>query len=129
MQNVVVGWIWRRFLEIGGVVGFFGGIAFKYWSSLDPAQQSVIARLFSRAYADVTIGELKVVLIPFAMALWGYVWSFRSTVAPQVVTSDGKRTESKKMAPEQQVQVEIAAKEVAVQPKSIFDGIFDWLRK
>lgn len=76
-------WLFRRFLELGGIAG----AALTAWNNLPPDMQGAVLALLSRNWDAVTIGSL----IPLAMALWGYAWSFISTIRPQVVTSDGKQ--------------------------------------
>lgn len=76
-------WIFRRFLELGGIAG----AALTAWNNLPPDIQAAVLALLSRNWETVTLGSL----IPLAMALWGYGWSFVSTIRPQVVTSDGKQ--------------------------------------
>lgn len=86
LNNVILGWIIRRALEIGGLVGTIVIAIIKLWDSLPPGAQDAFIALVSRRWEGVTLADLW----PLALALWGYIWSFRSTVKDQVV-ANGKQ--------------------------------------
>jgi hypothetical protein len=86
LNNVILGWLLRRAMEIGGLVGTAALTAFGIWNSLPPGAQDAFMSLLSRNWEGVTLGDLW----PLAVAIWGYAWSFRSTVKDQVV-SNGKQ--------------------------------------
>lgn len=79
--NVVVGWIGRRFLELGGLVWAM----FEIFSRLPPETQETVGLFLTGNWQSVTLGAL----IPGAIALIGYFTSWRSTVKDHVV--QGKR--------------------------------------
>lgn len=83
MQNVIVGWLVRRGLELGGLIGTLAMV----YQSLPPATQAAIGRAVQGDWQDITLGAL----FPLIVAIWGYVWSFRATVQPQVVTADAQK--------------------------------------
>lgn len=83
LQNVIIGWIVRRFLEIGGTVGTL----LTAWNNLPPATQEAILQVLGQNWQTITLGALA----PIGAALWGYVWSALSTFKPQVVTSGRKQ--------------------------------------
>lgn len=74
------GWIIRRAMEIGGIVGTLA----TFYMSLPEPTRAAVERAMSGRWQDVTLGALA----PIAVALWAYVWSWRATTRPQVVTSD-----------------------------------------
>jgi len=79
-QNVILGWFARRGLELGGLA-----IALTtFITTLPPAYQDALWKLASGHWQDVQLG----VLAGLAVSVWGYMWSWRSTVRSQVVTSD-----------------------------------------
>lgn len=82
MQLILL-WLGRRALELGGLAGTL----LAFWNSLPPSTQDIVLSLLSRKWSEITLGAL----IPIAIALWGYVWSFISTTRTQVVV-DGKQT-------------------------------------
>lgn len=82
-QNVVIGWLARRGLELGGLIG---GITIWY-QSLSPAEQSAINRILAGDWQEIPLGSVVLLLV----SIGGYIWSFRSTVQPQVVTRDAQK--------------------------------------
>lgn len=81
--NVVMGWIWRRVLEVGGWLG----IAASIYAGLPPEYQGVVLAILTGQGGSLTIGAG----IGFAVYMWSQVMSYRSTVTPHVVASDTKR--------------------------------------
>ena len=79
-QNVILGWVTRRGLELGGLFG----AAVAWYLAQPPATQDAINRIFTGGWREVPVG----IYVGVGAALWGYIWSFRSTVRPQVVTTD-----------------------------------------
>jgi len=79
-SSIVAKWILRRVLEIGGLAG--SGLG--WYMSLQPSTQAVIANLLQHNWDKVSLAAL----IPLAVSLGGYVWSFISTTKPHVV-ADG----------------------------------------
>lgn len=75
--NVILGWVGRRILEVGGILW---GL-FEIVSRLPPEVQAVIGAFLSDNWENVTLGAL----VPAVIALAGYVFSFRSTVKDHVV--------------------------------------------
>lgn len=113
LSNIAVQWFGRRALEVGGLVGFL----FTFYQTLPPATQASIGKVFTNEWGDITLGSLA----PIAVALWGYVWSFRSTVAPHVVTEAGKQVATKKLSGPTKAKVEKEAATVIQHQPSIFD--------
>lgn len=101
-SSVVVGWVLRRALELGGLVG----TGLTIWNNLDPELQGVVLSLLSRNWENITLGSL----VPVALSVWGYAWSFISTRRNQVVV-DGKQVPIRDLgAPQQQIAVEEIAR-------------------
>ena len=78
-QNVIIGWLARRGLELGGIAA----AVFAWYMAQPPNAQDAINRVFTGGWREVPIG----IYLGIGATLWGYVWSFRSTVRPQVVTA------------------------------------------
>ncbi len=112
-QNVIIGWLARRALEIGGIVGAL----LTAWNNLPPATQEAILSVLGRNWETITLGALA----PIALSIWGYVWSFVSTRAPQVVTTEGKKIP---IAPNTRAASEIEAKAVtAPRPRTLWERL------
>lgn len=112
-QNVIVGWLARRGLELGGLVA----AAVTWYMTQTPAQQDAINRIFTGGWREVPIG----IYLGIAVTLWGYVWSFRSTVQPQVVTQAGQKIVPK-AGTVAQANIETQAKAAPKAP-TIFESI------
>ncbi len=99
--GVVAGWVGRRAVEIGGLLG----TAAAFYFALPPNQQDIIQRILTGNWQDITLGAV----IPFAIYLGSQVMSFRATVRPQVVTTDGKKVALPELAESTQTIVETSA--------------------
>jgi hypothetical protein len=106
LKNVVLGWLGRRALEVGGLVGTL----WSAYSVLPPERQEVVNRILSGEWQDITLGAL----VPFAVYIGSQVLSFRATVQPQVVTADGTKARLPDLAPSTRakVQVDVANKKI-----------------
>jgi hypothetical protein len=112
-QNVIIGWIARRALEFGGIIG----AALTAWNNLPPATQDAILSVLGRNWETITLGALA----PIALSLWGYVWSFLSTVKPQVVTADKRQIP---VAPETYAASRIEAEAIAApKPRTLWERL------
>lgn len=116
-QNVIIGWLARRALEIGGIVG--AGLT--AWNNLPPATQEAILSVLGRNWETITLGALA----PLALSVWGYVWSFLSTRAPQVVTTEGKKLP---LTPVGSKEAEAIAS-LAPKPRSIAERLAEMFRR
>lgn len=113
-QNVIVGWAARRALELGGLVGFL----YSFYLALPPYAQAAIGRILG---GDAAPEHYAIALGAIAIAAWGYIWSFRSTVTPQVVTSDKQQIPIK---PNTQAASKIEAQAaVAPKPKTLWERL------
>jgi len=113
-QNVIVAWLFRRALEVGGVVVFVSQV----YAALPPYVQAAIAEVLTGAASPQNIA---IAIGGIVVALWGYVWSFRSTVGTHVVTGDKQQIPVK---PDTRAASEIEAKAVAApKPKTILERI------
>jgi hypothetical protein len=115
LQNIAVQWAGRRAMEVGGILGTL----FMLYQGLPEDQKGAINQLFTD-WQEVKLGAL----VPLAVALWGYAWSWRSTVKPHVVTEDGKQVSSKKLSGPTKQKVENEAKRVVADQPSILGGLF-----
>jgi hypothetical protein len=109
-QNIAVQWAGRRALEVGGLVGTL----FVFYTNLPPLTQAALGKVFTNEWQDITLGSL----VPVAAAAWGYIWSFRSTVKPHIVTDDGQKVASKDLPKNKRVYVDEAAKVAAEKKKA-----------
>lgn len=124
INAVVLGWLGRRALEIGGLVGFLTTA----YMSLDPASQAVIGRILTGEWKSLPIGQIVALLV----ALWGYWQSFHQTTQPKAVTKvDGVLVSvpEKKMADSTVEKVKTSAKVVVEERKGqtivdMLGGIF-----
>ena len=125
-KNVVVGWLGRRALEVGGLIGML-------WSAytvLPPSRQEIINRIFTGEWQDITLGAL----VPFGGYVISQVLSFRATVKPQAVTPDGTKVSFEKLDPSTRAKVhlDVLKKKNAdpVQPgRFSFPNPLDWFIK
>ena len=115
-QHIAFQWGLRRLGELGSL----GAALFAGYQALPEAQKGVVGRILSGEAGDITLN-----------ALWGLVaylaiqvWSFRSTVKPQVVTEDGKQISTKKLTQEKKTYVEEAAKAAEKREPGLLERIF-----
>ncbi|WP_323012883.1 hypothetical protein [Devosia sp.] len=113
-QNVIIGWLMRRALEIGGIVG--AGLT--AWNNLPPATQEAILSILGHNWQSITLGALA----PIAVSLWGYVWSALSTFKPQVVI-DGKQVPMPRIPDATRTLVEESARTAAAQPRTLWERL------
>lgn len=90
LSSVALGWFGRRVLDWGGWLGTFLLSIIGIYNSLPPGAQEAIQSVLSGRWQDITLGAI----IPLAALVWSQVVSFRATVAPQIVTSAGRRLEN-----------------------------------
>lgn len=105
-KNVVLGWLGRRALEVGGLVG----AAFSAYLALGEPQKDVVNRIVSGDWQNITLGAI----VPFLVYIGSQVLSFRATVQPQVVTADGIKVKENDLDPSTRakVKVDIANKKI-----------------
>jgi hypothetical protein len=73
-------WILRRFMELGGLAFAVSQII----GALPPQTQATLYSLITGRLDEISVTAL----IGLGVAVWGYVWSFRSTVKPQIVAGN-----------------------------------------
>lgn len=113
-QNVIIGWISRRVLELGGIVGFL----LSAWNNLTPETQAAVLAILGHNWQAITLGALA----PIAVSLWGYVWSFLSTRKPQVVI-DGKQVAMPRIPDATRTIVEESARTAAAKPRTLWERL------
>ncbi|MET0337896.1 MAG: hypothetical protein ABW063_09045 [Caulobacter sp.] len=84
-ENVIVGWVRRRLLEVGGIVG----LIVPFVMAMPPDQQAVLVAIITGQGGGLSIAAL----FGLGVYLFGQWRSWRATVNPQVVTSDKKKIE------------------------------------
>ena len=117
-QNVIFQWILRRGMELGGLFG----VLVTFYVNLPPSTQEALGRIFSRDWGSVTLGSIW----PLGLALWGYIWSFRSTTKPHV-TADNTQTSLNKLPPSTVTKVKVDAS-IAQQKPSTTPSFADLLK-
>ncbi|HTN63512.1 MAG TPA: hypothetical protein VL147_18485 [Devosia sp.] len=110
-QNVILGWLARRALEMGGLIG----AALTAWNNLPPATQDAILAILGHNWQTITLGAL----VPIAVSLWGYVWSLLSTIKPQVVTNSRQQIP---LSPVGATEAEAIAK-LRPKPRTLWDRL------
>ena len=118
-QNVIWGWVGRRAVEIGGLLG----LVWSAYAALAPGQQDLVNRIVTGNWQDITLGAL----VPFLIYIGSQVLSFRATVKPQVVLPEGKKVDYKKLPPTTRAKVQIDAKKVP-QPEVSAGGLGDFIK-
>ena len=81
-NNVVVGWVSRRLLEVGGWVTFVTSI----YMAMPPSAQAAVGRILRGDWDNLSVAAI----IGLVTYVWSQVWSFKSTVKDQVVASGRK---------------------------------------
>lgn len=105
--NVILGWIARRVLEIGGLIA--AGLT--AWNNLPPGAQEAILLVLGGNWQGITLATL--------VSLWGYAWSYLSTVKPQVVTAEKKQIP---LTPTGAAEAEAIAK-LAPRPRTLWERL------
>lgn len=100
--SVAVQWFLRRILDWGGWLGTFLLGVIGFYNSLPPPLQAAIVTVVQGHWQDITLGSV----IPLLGLIWSQIQSFRATVKPQIVTSDGKQVALPELAPAKQTAVE-----------------------
>lgn len=90
MTKLAFQFILRRVMEVGGILGSVVGFLLLVWNLIPAPSQQFFMGLVGRQWQEVSLGEIVAYVWPAAIALWGYVWSARSTFKPQIVT-DGEQ--------------------------------------
>jgi len=118
LTSVALGWLGRRFQELGSLLAIIVPI---YLGMPAEHQRGILAILTGQG------GGLS---ISAAFGLGWYLWtqwqSYRATTRPQVVTDEGKRVETDKLAPAAQQTINATVKAA---PKTILDALIDKLNK
>jgi hypothetical protein len=112
-QNVILGWLWRRAQEIAGLAFAFIPI----YLAMPPAMQQDVQAIFTGQGGGLTISA--------AFGILWYLWtqwqSYRATVAPQVVTGEGKKIPIK---PNTRAASAIEAEAIAApKPKTLWERL------
>lgn len=126
ISSVALGFFGRKLLDVGGWLFGSIGTVVGIYNTLPPDLQAVVIK-----GAQGHWGEIAITAIP-GFLVWGYgqFMSYKATVRPQVVTSDGQKIQS---LPENvQATVEAAA---AAAPRRktigsvVLDGLLDKLNR
>lgn len=97
LKNVVVAWLIRRAMELGGIFAIIVGVV----QALPPSSQAALWRVLQGDWQNVPLGAIVGIIV----AVWGYAWSFRSTTRSQIVT-DNKQVPISELPQAKQTVVE-----------------------
>ena len=112
-QSAILGWLFRRAQEIAS----FAGILLPIYLAMPPDMQAVVHAVFTGQGGGLTVSAY----VSFGYYLWTQWQSYRATVRPQVVTTDGqKRILDKGTAPARQADAVAAA---APPPRTLWDRL------
>jgi hypothetical protein len=128
LSSVALGWFGRRILDWGGWLGTFLLTVIGLYNGLPPVAQQAIQAVVTGHWQDLTLGSL----VPLAMLVWSQISSFRATVRPQIVTSDGQKVELDKLQPAVQATVEataVAAPRRRTLASAVLDGLIEKLNR
>lgn len=114
ITGIIGQWIIRRVLELGGLAA----AALTAWNNLPPSVQETIIGLLGNKWQEVTLGTAA----GLAVAGWGYVWSFISTIKPHV-TIDGVQTPVKALPADKQTVIEESARTAQTKRRTLMDII------
>lgn len=124
LKNVILGWLGRRAIEVGGLLGTL----FAAYTALPPDRQGVVNRILTGEWQDITLGAV----VPFLVYIGSQVLSFRATVQPQVVTPDGSKMRLPDLdkSTRDKVQIDVAGKKIdakkAAPRRKPLGGLLDW---
>jgi len=112
MQSLFTGlvgqWLLRRALELGGVIG----AAFLWFQALPPDQQSMLVTVLTGEWRAIPLGAVVGILF----SLGGYIWSWISTMRPQVVV-DNRQVPTKDLPAATKTVVEESARTAAAKKR------------
>jgi len=115
-HNVVFGWLWRRGQELTSIATILVPI----YLAMPPSMQKDVQAIFTGQGGGLTISAA----LGIAWYLWTQFQSWKATVRPQVVTTDGEKIN----LPQQSTattQVEAIAKTAPVpRRRTIVDLVF-----
>lgn len=127
-SGVFGGWLLRKLMEGGGVVATIITSGMALWALIPEPGQALIMRILAREWSSITLLDLWVAVPPAAIAIWGYVWSYKKTLTPSATTKvDGKlvQVKEKDIAPSTVEAVKTSAgAAVSNRPRSIIDRLF-----
>lgn len=112
-QNVILGWLWRRAQEIAA----WAIALVPIYLAMPPSMQQDVHAIFTGRGGSLTISA--------AFGILWYLWtqwqSYRATVRPQVVTTDGHKVILDKGTPAASRADAVAA--TAPRPRTLWDRI------
>jgi hypothetical protein len=112
-QNVVLGWLWRRLQEL---VAFIAGLA-PIIATMPPEHQAFVMDILQGRGGALSISAY----IGFGLYLWTQWQSYRATVKPQVVTTEGRKVTLGKGTPEASRADAVAA--TAPRPRTLWERL------
>lgn len=127
--SVGLGWLGRRAMDWGGWLAGLGFLAYDVYSRLTPSDQAAVVnaiqQIFTGRWKEMTLGSV----VGLAMLVFSQFRSYKATVKPAVVTSDGTKGSLDAMAPTTRQTIETVARNAAeVRPRrplvDLLKGIF-----
>lgn len=129
LSSVAIGWLGRRLGDWGGWIVTVGGAVATLYGALDPVTQHAVLeagkQLVTGHWRDIPLGQIVTALGAISL-VWSQRASFKATTTPQVVTDEGKRVETDKLAPAAQQTINATVKAA---PKTILDALIDKLNR
>lgn len=124
--SVAVQWFLRRILDWGGWLGGFLLFVINTYNSLPPPLQVAVVAVIEGHWQDITLGSL----IPLGALVWSQIQSFRATVKPQIVTSDGQQVALPDLDPAKATAVEeFAISALGQQKDTLIGRMLKWGQK
>ena len=113
-QNVILGWLWRRAQELASFAGVFVPI----YLAMPADMQETVRAIFTGQGGGLTVSAY----IGLGYYLWTQWQSYRATVKPQIVTTDGKKAELPKGSPVARQAEAVAS--AAPRPRTLWEHWF-----
>lgn len=113
-QNVIMGWLWRRVQELVSL----GTVFVPIYLAMPKSMQEDVQAIFTGQGGGLTISAALGIL----WYLWTQFQSWRATVKPQVVTTDGEKIALKPNTVATR-EVEQVAKAAPQQPKTLWERL------
>jgi hypothetical protein len=110
-QNVILGWLWRRAQEVAS----FAAVLVPVYLAMPPDMQATVQAIFTGQGGGLTVSAY----IGLGYYLWTQWQSYRATVRPQVVTTDGHKVVLAPNTPSARQADAVAA--AAPAPRTLWD--------
>lgn len=124
VSSVALGWLGRRVLDWGGLIGGFLWFILKTYSELPPELQAAIGTVLQGHWAELSLGSVA----GFISWAWSQRKSWLATVRPQIVTPQGTKVELDQLPASAQEDVVVTAS-LAPPRRTIANAILEALAR